>query len=380
MKRSPWRFWAWPSELKQAGIVGINRRNGRFVLPLNPRAFYPRVDEKHITKAICHAAAFPVPETYALIESNGDVKRFLYLSGNRPEFVIKPAAGRGPGIVVVARHDGREFFTSSGQRDTLADLHYHVATVLSGLYSLQGQPDLAIVEQRIVCHEVFANVSEGGTPDIRVVLFRCVPVMAMVRLPTRASRGKANLHQGAAGAGVDLHAVTTFGGVLQDRAISVHPDTGHSIAGIQVPFWKDLLRAAMKLADGLEMGYIGVDFVVDANLGPVVLEANCAARLEHPSCQPPRFASTAGIRPAPPEEKSARRPARRGDCSAGGHVVRFHGCHTVSDLTGECSTAKNVLVRQMSYYPNLHAATLHGGSATEWRALAPCSTRICERQ
>jgi len=261
--------------LKQAGIVGINRRNGRFVLPLNPRAYYPRVDEKHITKALCQAAGIPVPETYALIENNGDVKRFLELSGNRPDFVIKPAAGSaGRGIAVIARHDGREFFTSSGQRYALADLRYHIATVLSGLYSLQGQPDLAIIEQRIICHEVFAKVSEGGTPDVRVVLYRCVPVMAMVRLPTRASRGRANLHQGAAGAGVDLHTGTTFGGVCMDRAISVHPDTGHRIAGIQVPFWNDLLRAAMKLADGLELGYIGVDFVVDANLGPVVLEAN----------------------------------------------------------------------------------------------------------
>jgi len=59
-----------------------------------------------------------------------------------------------------------------------------------------------------------------------------------------------------------------------DRAVAVHPDTGHSITGVQVPFWKDLVQAAMKLADGLELGYIGVDFVVDANLGPVVLEAN----------------------------------------------------------------------------------------------------------
>ena len=30
----------------------------------------------------------------------------------------------------------------------------------------------------------------------------------------------------------------------------------------------------MKLADALEMGYIGVDFVIDAKIGPVVLEAN----------------------------------------------------------------------------------------------------------
>ena len=274
-KPSRWRFWAWPSELKKAGIVGINRRNGSFILPLNRRAFYPRVDEKHITKGICHATGIPVPETYALIENNGDVKRFLELSGNRPEFVIKPAAGSaGRGIVVVAEHDGQVFVTSSGERYTLADLHYHISAILSGLYSLHGQVDLTIIEQRIVRHDAFANISVGGTPDIRVVLYRCIPVMAMVRLPTRASRGKANLHQGAAGVGVDLRSGRTFGGVCMDRAIARHPDTDYAIAGVEVPFWKDLLRAAMKLADGLDLGYIGVDFVVDANLGPVVLEAN----------------------------------------------------------------------------------------------------------
>jgi alpha-L-glutamate ligase-like protein len=272
---SSWRFWAWPSELRDAGIVGINRRNGHFILPTNPRGLYPLVDKKHLTKDVCKAAGIPVPDTYALIESNGDVKRFLDLSGNHPEFVVKPAAGSaGRGIVVVAQHDGRVFITSSGQRYTLAELRYHISTILSGLYSLKGQSDLTIIEQRIVRHEVFAGISEGGTPDIRVVLYRCVPVMAMVRLPTRASRGKANLHQGAAGAGVDLRNGVTFGGVCNSRAISTHPDTGQAIAGVQVPFWERLLVAAMKLAEGLELGYIGVDFVVDATLGPVVLEAN----------------------------------------------------------------------------------------------------------
>jgi alpha-L-glutamate ligase-like protein len=274
-KPSAWRFWAWPSELKLAGIVGINRRNGGYILPQNRRAYYPRVDQKHLTKGICKLAGIPVPETYALIERYGDVRSFLELSGKRPEFVIKPAAGgAGRGIIVVAQHDGWEFCTSSGQRFTLAELRYHISAILSGLYSLKGQSDLTIIEQRIVCHEAFAKVSEGGTPDIRVVLYRCVPVMAMVRLPTRASRGKANLHQGAAGAGIDLRTGTTFGGVCNDRTISTHPDTGHSIAGVQIPFWRPLLQAAMKLAEGLELGYVGVDFVVDANLGPVVLEAN----------------------------------------------------------------------------------------------------------
>jgi len=101
-----------------------------------------------------------------------------------------------------------------------------------------------------------------------------VPVMAMVRLPTKASRGRANLHQGAAGAGIHLVTGRTFGGVCNDRAIAAHPDTRRSIAGLEIPGWNDLLSAAMELADAVELGYVGVDFVLDAQRGPVVLEAN----------------------------------------------------------------------------------------------------------
>jgi alpha-L-glutamate ligase-like protein len=273
--RAGWRFWVWPSELRRSGILGINRRNGGYVLPSNPRSYYPRVDEKHLTKRICHQRQIPVPDTYALIRRNGDVPKFLELIGRREQFVIKPGAGSGGrGILVVASHDGSVFVTPGGQRHTLSDVTYHLGAVLSGLYSLAGQPDCAIIEQRIQRHPVFEKVAVDGTPDIRIVLYRCVPVMAMVRLPTKGSRGRANLHQGAAAAGIHLISGRTFGGVCKDRAIARHPDTGHSIDGLEIPCWNDLLTAAMELADAVELGYLGVDFVLDAQRGPVVLEAN----------------------------------------------------------------------------------------------------------
>ncbi|MGA2034306.1 MAG: alpha-L-glutamate ligase-like protein [Thermoguttaceae bacterium] len=269
------RPWAWPYELRRHGILGINRRNGEYVLPGNPREYYPRVDDKQITKQICHARQIPVPDTYALIQRHGDIPKFLDLIGRRPDFVIKPASGsEGRGIVVIASHDRIEFRTSSEERLLFGDLTYHLAEILAGLYSLGGQPDMAIIEQRIVRHAAFERIAVGGTPDIRVVLYHGIPVMAMIRLPTRASRGRANLHQGAVAAGVHLVTGRTFGGVCMDRAVSVHPDTGQSICGLQIPGWDAVLTAAMKLAQCLELGYLGIDFVLDAHDGPVVLEAN----------------------------------------------------------------------------------------------------------
>jgi alpha-L-glutamate ligase-like protein len=269
------RLFAWPHQLEEAGVLGINYRNLAFIQESNPRALYPRVDDKTITKGICQANGIPVPETYAVIRRYGDVRRFPRLIGGRSEFVIKPASGAaGRGIVVIAGRKGKDYVTSSGRVISEADLDYHLSTILSGLYSLGGQVDSAIVEQRIIMHPIMERIAVGGTPDVRVILYKNVPVMAMVRLPTTQSEGRANLHQGAAAAAVNLMTGRTFGGVCNNRMITRHPDTGELIAGLEIPGWRELLGAAMKLSDALEMGYIGVDFVIDAKIGAVVLEAN----------------------------------------------------------------------------------------------------------
>jgi alpha-L-glutamate ligase-like protein len=275
MKTLRRRWFAWPSELRAGGVLGINQRNLSFIQESNPRQLYPRVDDKTVTKGICHANQIPVPETYFVIRRYGDIRRFLEIIGDRNEFVVKPATGAaGRGIIVIAKRNGADFETPGGRVVSWSELSYHLSTILSGLYSLGGQMDKAIVEQRIIIHPALERIAVGGTPDVRIILYRSVPVMAMVRLPTVKSEGRANLHQGAAAAAVHLVSGRTFGGVWCNRTIDRHPDTGALVGGLEIPGWPDLLAAAMKLSDALEMGYIGVDFVIDAKIGPVVLEAN----------------------------------------------------------------------------------------------------------
>ena len=269
------RFWAWPDELRRSGILGINDRNVSYIVENNPRRLYPRVDNKLLTKQICLDNDIPVPETYGVLSAHSQLRQFCDDMSQLNEFVVKPANGAaGRGIVVIARRDGTSFFTAGGREITASDMRYHLSTVISGLYSLGGQEDNAILERRIVSHPTMMQLAIEGTPDIRVIIYRGVPAMAMIRLPTTQSSGRANLHQGAVAAAIDLSTGRTFGGVCADRAISHHPDTGHPIAGIEIPSWRDLLDASMRLSDKIEMGYVGVDFVIDVKTGPVVLEAN----------------------------------------------------------------------------------------------------------
>ena len=297
------RFWAWPDELRRSGILGINDRNLSYIVESNPRSLYPRVDNKLLTKQICNEHNIPVPETYGVLNEHSQLHQFCQDMNELNEFVVKPANGAaGRGIVVIARRDGSSVFTAGGREITASDMRYHLSTVISGLYSLGGQEDSAIVERRIVSHPAMMNLAVEGTPDIRVILYKGVPAMAMIRLPTTQSSGRANLHQGAVAAAIDLATGRTFGGVCEDRAISHHPDTGHPIAGIEIPGWRDVLDASMRLADQLEMGYVGVDFVIDVKTGPVVLEANArpglAIQLAHRQGILPRLKFIDGLTPA----------------------------------------------------------------------------------
>jgi len=297
------RFWAWPDELRSSGILGINDRNVSYIVENNPRQLYPRVDDKLLTKKICHERGIPVPETYGVLRVHSHLKQFFETLNQLNEFVIKPANGAaGRGILVIAQRNGTSFFTAGGREITASDLRYHLSTILSGLYSLGGQEDSVILERRIVSHPTIMNLAVEGTPDIRVILYRGVPAMAMIRLPTTQSSGRANLHQGAVAAAIDLSTGHTFGGVCGNRAITHHPDTKQPIAGIEIPAWRDVLDASMRLSDEIEMGYIGVDFVIDVKTGPVVLEANArpglAIQLAHRQGIVPRLKFIDSLTPA----------------------------------------------------------------------------------
>ena len=121
---------------------------------------------------------------------------------------------------------------------------------------------------------MFTEVSYQGVPDIRVVVYRGYPAMAMVRLPTRASDGKANLHQGAVGAGIDMGPGITTTGVLDNEIVDEHPDTGALVAGLEIPQWDFILESSARGFEVTGLGYLGVDMVIDRDRGPLILEMN----------------------------------------------------------------------------------------------------------
>lgn len=265
-------------KLRAAGVLGLNERNADMIMRLNPRHFYPRVDDKVMTKRLAIDAGMAVPELYGVIASQADTRRLGDIIGERESFVIKPAHGSGgDGIVVITGRSQRKK-SSYRQSDSLlvteSELQHHISNIVGGQYSLTGNPDVALLEYCVKFDPVFTEVSYQGVPDVRVIVYRGYPLMAMVRLPTRSSSGKANLHQGAVGAGIDIRTGRTLTGVLHNDVVEEHPDTGAVFADLKIPHWDSILESAARGYEVTGLGYLGVDIVIDRDLGPLILEMN----------------------------------------------------------------------------------------------------------
>jgi alpha-L-glutamate ligase-like protein len=289
--------------LRQRGILGINRRNATFVLRLNPRRHYLRVDDKLVTKRLAEAAGIPTPGTLGVIAYQHELRDLPDLLAGLDQFVLKPAGGaQGNGIVVVVGVENGLYRKSSGALLGLAAVRQHVSNIIAGVFSLRGDVDRCIIESRVVLHPAFADISRYGIPDIRVVVCRGIPVMSMCRLPTAESDGRANLHQGAIGAGIDLATGRVFHATHHNRAVTEHTDTKARIIGFEIPFWDRVLDLAVRAAEISSLGYVGVDVVIDIEHGPLLLELNArpglAIQLANNAGLLPRLQAAASAPPA----------------------------------------------------------------------------------
>jgi alpha-L-glutamate ligase-like protein len=261
--------------LADRGVLGLNRRNAEYTLRYNPRRLYPLVDDKSRTKQLAQRAGIAVPELYGVVEAEHQVRNLPDMLRQYRDFVIKPARGSGgDGILVISGRLRQMYRKINGLLIGQEDLNHHVSNILSGLYSLGAQPDKALIEYRVHTHPLFHAITYQGVPDIRVIVFLGVPVMSMVRLPTRISGGRANLHQGALGVGVDIATGKTLTAVWRNDIVSEHPDTGNTVTGVKIPGWSSLLRLAARCYELTGLGYQGVDIVLDKGKGPLILELN----------------------------------------------------------------------------------------------------------
>ncbi len=260
------------------GILGINARNLLYIRPYNSKKAVRMADSKLKTKQFLSARGVPVPKLHAVIRSVADLYKFDF-SALPSASVLKPNMGfGGEGIIPFIGRKNGLYEKSSGNLMTQDEVNEHIGDILEGRYSMAGEPDTAFFEQLIVCDDRISKFAYKGLPDIRIVVHNLIPVMAMLRLPTKGSDGKANLHLGAVGVGIDIANGAATYVVMGNKIIPSVPDVG-PIRGLKIPYWDEILLIASKVQMATNLGYMAVDIAIDRNMGPVLLEINARAGL-----------------------------------------------------------------------------------------------------
>lgn len=258
---------------KRKKILTMNERNLHYIYPNNPRSGFPIADNKLLTKEVLADCNVPIPHTHFVYDSFFSLRNLQQDLSSLKDFVIKPAHGAGGGgILIIVDRKGDHWITAGGRSYTLDALKKHISDIIFGIYSF-GLNDQAMIETRIIQHAAMNEIYKDGLADLRIILHHHQPVMAMLRIPTNESDGKANLHQGAIGAGVDMDSGKIIHAIHNDQPITHHIDTHFPMIGFPVPHWERALQAAANIAPVVPLKYLGIDIAI-AEDEPKLLEIN----------------------------------------------------------------------------------------------------------
>ncbi|MFH0837795.1 MAG: tyrosine/phenylalanine carboxypeptidase domain-containing protein, partial [Patescibacteria group bacterium] len=261
------------------GLLGINARNLLYIKPYNPRKAIMMADSKIKTKNYLSARGIPVAKLYNVISRKKELSSFDFNSLPN-SFVVKPNAGYGgEGILIVKGRKGRNFVRENGEIVSIEEMENHISDIVDGRYSIADMSDAALFEQLLEAPDFLQKMAYKGLPDIRIVVHNLIPVMAMLRLPTESSGGKANIHMGGIGVGIDIAKGELTFATQYDKVIDSIPGFGDP-KGMKIPQWEDFLLIASRVQHITNLGFAAVDMVLDRNMGPVLLEINARAGLQ----------------------------------------------------------------------------------------------------
>lgn len=253
-------------------ILGINERNVDYVYAQNPRKYFPLADDKVLCKEVLHQANIACAETYGVIERVGDIPLIWQQVQTYQKLAIKPANGSGGGGILILKKENNHWMVS-GKRISEERIFTHLARIIMGMYSL-GSTDRVLIEQCIEPHPFFHEIFPAGVPDFRIILLKNQPVMGMLRVPTEKSDGKANLHQGGLGIGIDMQKGVLTHAYDGQAYHETHPDNNNIILGKKVPFWERLVELSIETSMAFPLDYLGIDIVLDKTFGPMIMEIN----------------------------------------------------------------------------------------------------------
>lgn len=261
-------------------ILWQNARNLNYIKWYNDSIAKKLADSKLKTKEFLSEKWISVAETLMVIEKHGDIREDSLSHLDLP-FVVKPNSWYGwKGIIVFDKKDiDWNYISNWWKIYSKKMLKSHFSDIIDWFFSLSWYRDSIIIEKKILLDHQIELLWKFWLPDIRVLVFNKVPVMAMLRVPTLQSWWKANLHAWACWVWIDIWTGKLTYITKSSKIIKSIPDIW-DIRWIKIPKWEEILTLAVKVQFITNIWYVWCDIVLDDKKWPILLEMNIRPWLE----------------------------------------------------------------------------------------------------
>ena len=283
-------------------FLSIHGIRNRFRLILNDNNWKGVLDNKWFFHLHFSRLGFPVPETYGVYLPGSGMTVAGKRLGSREELralldelrpanlVIKPVGGiMGHGVMILSElrygNDGISAVTSNGESlsfddiarklETPPDVHYRMRNYE---LSLPGY----VIQARLRQHSFLNDIAPYTTNTIRVVTLLDADNLVHVHFSILRAGRRGNIadnwDRGGISIGLDAASGVLGKGVLKPKygaqRVDAHPDSGVRFAGLQLPFWKEVLETCTRAALATpNLRSVGWDVALTPD-GPVIVEGN----------------------------------------------------------------------------------------------------------
>ena len=260
----------------------MNARNV-YISKYNSKVSKHFADDKLYTKNFLNSRGIWVAKLFRTIKTISDLDNFDYKS-LPSSFVIKPNRGFWwEGIIVIMDKKKNGFIKITWEYISWEDFYLHIVSILDWKYAISWTHDIALIEEALDSHEIFKSfIEKWGLPDVRVIVFNFVPVIAMLRIPTRESEWKWNLAKWAIWVWIDIATWRTTYWVKWEKFIKYFPDW-RQVSWMQIPDWDDILLSSSKIQQSTSIWYLWVDLAI-TKTWIKVLEINARPGLKIQIC------------------------------------------------------------------------------------------------
>lgn len=231
---------------------------------------------------VCRVGSTPDPLDTVVDHAEDAIQFAAILKAAPARLFIKPIDGTHAEDAFIAARTG-DIFEFASRKGSAEDLFSHLQDALAHQTGF-------IIQPQIRPHaDMRCLASENGLPTVRVVtaMHASGPrtLFACLKIPMGASISD-NFADGAGGnllAGIDLESgilTPARGSLRRDWPVMAefdsHPDTGHRITGVKLPFWSEILKISLDAQASLpKFRTVGWDVAASPS-GILLVEANAS--------------------------------------------------------------------------------------------------------